>query len=179
MPASIPLSVRITDDDAAFLAEFEAQGARTPSEKIRAILASARRHHQGARDFARCVEISEDILRPSAHRVRMAQRDAGVRSDFVLRLYERMPELMAELISAAPVNGDETEPGQSRQMLEKFEAALADQIFALIEEILDMGLTSKSRSYNPELIKSRLAPIYEILELLKAARQREKGHSYE
>ena len=50
MPRRIPLSVRITDADAAFLAQYKAEGATTPSEKLRALLADARRDAEGATD---------------------------------------------------------------------------------------------------------------------------------
>lgn len=166
MPKSIPLSVRISDADAAFLAMYQAEGATTPSEKLRAILAAARRRHDGARDFDGCSSVVEDMLRPAIHRVRNAQRDAGLRSDLVFKIYDRMPELVAELVAAAP------EDAQDGPALRKFERALADQVFALMEEILDMGLTSRSRTFDPELIKEKLAPILEILELVRLSQQR-------
>ena len=168
MPTSIPLSVRITDEDAEFLATYDAPGARTPSEKIRSLLAAARKRKEGAQDFAAGVELVEDMMRPALHAVRTAQATTATRSEFVLRLYERIPELVAELVSAHP----ESDP----ESLTDFEARLADVIFALIEEILDMGLTSKSRSYDPALIRKRMDPILEILELLRVARKNEKGH---
>ncbi len=168
MQKSVPLSVRISDDDAAFLARFEAPGAKTPSEKLRAILAAARERDEGARDFTGCANMVTQMLRPGLGRLRRAQRAADTRSEFVLRLYERMPELMAELMSAAP------EAEQDREALERLENSLADQLFAMIEEILDMGLTSRSRTYNPSLVRQRLTPILEILELINL-RERKQG----
>lgn len=170
MPSrSVPLSVRVSDDDAAFLAAFEAPGATTPSEKLRAILAAARRRHLGARDFTDCAVLIEDMLRPAERRLRDAQRQAGRRSDFVFKLYEHMPEIMAEMIAASPTTDDGIDG------LKRFEVALADQVFAVIEEILDLGLTSRSRSYDPDLIKDRLSPVLEIVELLKIARDQSHG----
>lgn len=161
MQKSVPLSVRISDDDAAFLAKFEAPGANTPSEKLRAILSSARQRHEGTQDFAACATMIAEMLRPPANRIRTLQREAGIRSDFVMRIYGWMPDLMAELLSGAP----DDEAG--RQRLQAFEAALADQIFAMIEELLDMGLTSSNRSYDPRLVRDRITPILEILDLIK------------
>lgn len=166
MRKSVPLSVRISDDDAAYLAQFEAPGATTPSEKLRAILAAARERDEGAQDFAGCANVVAEMLRPAMGHVRRAQREAGLRSELVLRVYERMPELMAELLSAAP----ETENG--RRALEDLERRIADQIFAMMEEILDMGLTSQSRCYSPNLIGERLTPILEILALINLREQR-------
>ncbi|MEM8988354.1 MAG: hypothetical protein AAGC95_16685 [Pseudomonadota bacterium] len=171
MPRSVPLSVRVSDDDAAFLAKFEAPEAKTPSEKLRAILAAARRRHEGAKDFPGCVETVEDMLRPSLHRLREANRVSGQRSDFVMKLYDRLPEIVAELMTA----DIDAEAGQGA--LRRFEKDLADQVFSLIEEILDLGLTSRSRSYDPDLLKGRLSPILEILELIKLSREQIKGEA--
>ena len=44
----IPVSVRITQEDADFIAELKIEGANTPSEKIRELLKQARpcpEHH--------------------------------------------------------------------------------------------------------------------------------------
>jgi len=172
MPRNVPLSVRVSDDDAAFLAKFEAPGANTPSEKLRAILSAARQRQEGARDFNGYARVVEDMLRPAHQRVRTVQREVGIRSHFVSKLYERMPELLAELVASAP------EPGQDAEALRNFESTLADQMFALIEEILDMGLTSRSRTYDPDLIREKLPPLLEILDLLKISQdqQKEKDH---
>ncbi|MEM7170780.1 MAG: hypothetical protein AAF530_11460 [Pseudomonadota bacterium] len=165
MAKSIPLSVRISDKDAEFLASFDAEGAHTPSEKLRAILATARRRHEVGRDFDSCSTVVEDLLRPSLHRVRNAQREVGLRSDFVFKIFDRMPEMMAELMAAA------SDTAKDEKALRAFEGSLAEQLFALMEEVLDMGLTSRSRTYDPELIKQRLPPILEVLNLIKLSQQ--------
>ncbi|MDJ0951239.1 MAG: hypothetical protein QNJ94_20195 [Alphaproteobacteria bacterium] len=169
MPRSVPISVRVSDEDAAFLARYEAPGARTPSDKIRAIIASARRRYEGSKDFTDFSELMREMVRPSERAVREAQRQAGVRSDFVFRLYERLPEMIAELVAGAP---DERALPEE---LRKFEGELADQVFLLFEEVLDLGLTTKSRSYDPNLMKARLEPILEIVELINLSRNRKKG----
>lgn len=169
MPRSVPLSVRVSDEDAAFLARYEAPDAKTPSEKVRAILTSARRQFEGQNDFAGCAEVMEDMLRPGLHRLREAQREAGMRSDFVMKLYERLPELVAELVVSVP------EPEAGREGLERFESSLADPVFAMIEEIVDLGLTNRSRSFDSTLVRERLAPILELLKLIDQSRQDAKG----
>ncbi|MCG8406896.1 MAG: hypothetical protein MI923_16990 [Phycisphaerales bacterium] len=172
MPTNIPLSLRITSDDAAFLAELEVPGARTPSEKVRAILANARRQHRGTKDLVQCLELIQDMMRPSLNKVRAVQADLGLRSDFVLKLYEKVPELLAELVAVKIEAGDVGEESQVKR-LRSLEADLANEVFGLIEEIVNMGLTSKSRTYDPRLIKDRMEPIIEIVELQKMIKQRE------
>lgn len=165
MPKSIPISVRLSDDDVAFLADYEVQGARTPSDKLREILRGAREREEGIQDVSSCEELLRSMARPAEKGVRQLQREAGVRSDFVIKLYERLPEMFAELIASAP--GPEGE----EKDLRRFEADLSAELFSLIEEIFDLGLTSPSRTYDPELMDSRLKPILEITRILEQRRQ--------
>jgi hypothetical protein len=173
MPKSVPLSVRLNDEEAAFLSAYEAPGAVTPSEKMRAILDDAKSRQIGVRDYAGCAAMMEDLLRPSLTRIRRAQRQADMRSDFALRMFEKLPELLAELVVAAP------DDDASVEQLTKFEAELADQVFALIEEIVDMGLTSRSRTYDPGLIRARMVPILEICTIMADRRNQERNDENE
>lgn len=164
MPRSVSLSVRISDDDAAFLARYKAEGATTPSEKLRALLADARRAEVGEQDFAGRVEWCGSQMQPALNRIRNLQKQARQRSDFTVRLYERLPELLATLMTG-PANTDD-----AAEALVDFEADVAEQAFALIEEILDLGLTKNSRTYDPALIKTRLEPVLEILDLIRLSK---------
>lgn len=172
MSRSVPLSVRITDDDAAFLADYKADGARTPSEKLRAILADARKLHDHDDDFAGSVEQLAALMQPALSRLRNGQRAARLRSDFVTRLYERVPELVATLIVGVEVSETTGHPPDATKAgsLSAFEADLAQQVFALIEEVLNLGLTQSPRTYDPELINTHAGPVLEILELIRLSK---------
>ena len=170
MSRSVPLSVRISDDDAAFLARFKAEDAKTPSEKLRALLGQARRLEAGGDDFASRVEWCGAQLQPALNRVRNAQRDHRTRSELVARAYQRMPELMASLMAGVPDGG-------GSDALAEFEADVADQIFALIEEVLDLGLTETSRTFDPELMTRRLEPVLEILDLIRLSKLPKGGNA--
>ncbi|WP_269583098.1 hypothetical protein [Roseibium sp. Sym1] len=164
MPKSIPISVRLSDDDVEFLASYEVQGARTPSDKLREILRAAREREEGVQDVAACEDLLRSMVRPAERGLRQLQRETGNRSDFVIKLYERLPEMFAELIAAAP--GPEGGPEQ----LLRFEKTLSAELFSLIEEIFDLGLTTQSRTYDPDLMDRHLEPILEIARLLDKQR---------
>lgn len=165
MPKSIPISVRLSDDDVAFLAGYEVQGARTPSDKMREILKAARERAEGVRDVAACEDLLRTMARPAEKALRQLQRESGIRSDLVMKLYERLPEMMAELIASAPG------PEQDQESLVRFEAALSAELFSLIEEIFDLGLTTPSRTYDPGLMRQRLEPVLEVARLLDKRRE--------
>ena len=47
---SVPLSVRVSPDDARFISQIDIAGAATPSDKVRALLADARKRREGFSD---------------------------------------------------------------------------------------------------------------------------------
>lgn len=172
MSRSVPLSVRITDDDAAFLADYKADGARTPSEKLRAILADARKLHDPSGDYAGGVEQVSALLQPALSRVRNVQRAERLRSDLVARLYERVPELVAALMLGPSLSDGDSAQAKAKA-LTAFEAELAQHVFALIEEMLDLGLTRSARTYDPDLITNQADPILDLLDLIRTAKQQQ------
>jgi hypothetical protein len=165
---TVPLSVRVSDDDAEFLAGLEISGATTPSEKLRAVLANERNRWERAQDPAEAAEFMRDLLRPAQRRVRKLEAEVHKSSDAVLKLYERLPELTAAAFAGPASDGD----GKS---LTAFEARLLDQAFALLQEILELGLLSHSRCYDPQAIASRLGPVLELVELMRISQERRKG----
>ena len=164
---TVPLSVRVTDSDAAFLAGLEIGGATTPSEKLRAILAAERSRVEGEGDPVQAFEVVRDMLRPAQRRTRRAESDLGLSSDFVRKLYDRLPEIAA-IAFAGP--GDQVD----RDRLVAFEGRLLDQVFALLQEVLELGLVERSRCYDPRAIRSRLDPVVELVGLIRMSRERRK-----
>ena len=57
MPGKVPLSVRVSQDDAAFLAGLAVTGATSPSDKLRALIRDARLRHEGCSGYAECFAI--------------------------------------------------------------------------------------------------------------------------
>ena len=61
---AVPLSVRISENDAAFLAGLDLPEATTPSDKIRALIWEARQRHQGGQVYGEAIQFQEDLLAP-------------------------------------------------------------------------------------------------------------------
>lgn len=164
------LSVRVDDEDAAFLARLEIGEARTPSEKLRALLHAERRRQEGGGDPLEAADLFRDMLRPGKRRVRRLEAEAGMRSDFLLKLYDRAPEIMGPAFA-----GPDEERKDAASSLKKFEKEVLDNAFAFILETLELGLTTQNRCYDPIAIEKRIAPALEILELINISKSRRKG----
>lgn len=162
---SIPLSLRISDDDAAFLAALQVPGATTPSEKLRSLLREARRRKAGAEDYPNCLALLRDMTEPARQRVRRMERERKVYSELTGKLYDWLPEILATLIVFRPQAEDDLE------QVRDFERDVAEKVLVLMEATLRLGLTRESRCYDPALIADRLDGVLELADLLARKRR--------
>jgi hypothetical protein len=163
---TVSLSVRVSDEDAGFLARLDIAGAATPSEKMRALLASERRLRAGSRDAGEAAEMLDDLMRPAKRRWRKDEETAGVHSQILQRLYDRLPELAA-LALAGPEAPSKPEDAESA--LAGFEGRVIDQTFALAEDFIQIALLREPRALNRDALKKRLLSVIELAELAKIA----------
>jgi len=164
-----PVSVRLTTDDIAYLASMEVVNATTPSEKIRALLRNERRRRQGGRDVGETSAHVRELAWPAQARISRAETKLERRSDFIWKLYERLPRFFG-LALAGPAE-DET----SIEALAKFEGELLNETLGLMVETLELALTTDNRCFDPTAVEKRLDTTLELLDLLKFARERRKG----
>lgn len=153
---SVPLSLRISDKDAEFLARFEAEGATTPSEKVRFLLAEARDRYGAERPEDTGV-VARRLLSRGRKRWRHAEDETDLTSDLVLKLYDRAPDLFG-LLMAGP---------DDDQHLSRFEKALAVEVARILEDVLSQHLMRSARYYNAGLLDGELAPSLRTLQYLR------------
>jgi hypothetical protein len=165
MTKNVPLSVRVSEEDAEFIARLQISGATTPSDKIRSMLADARRRHEGVQDFGGALKMLEDLLAPVLHRLQGAEVEQRVHSQLLSRVAHWLPELVALLLTAfSGVKRLEAEH------LQELEGEVADRVFRLIEDVLRMGITRECRGYDPSVVARRMGPVLELAELARASR---------
>ena len=163
MPSkSVTLSVRITDEDAKFLAGMSIAGAVTPSEKVRAILSRERRRQTGTQEFAKCTAFLEEMLSPALQRLREIRADTDLYSNLASKLYDVAPILLATLVVRAPTLDDPKED------LKDFEHELATQVFDLIEDTIQLALPNRNRGFDADYVEERLSTVLQLSELVKS-----------
>ena len=161
-PKSIPLSVRVSPEDADFIAGMDIAGAETPSEKVRALLADARRRHQGFTDYSSCLGMVQEMLAPTLQRLRAAEHRERVHSELVLELAQWMPEALAFLLT------DLVDASGDRESLQAFEEGVAERLFRLIENVVRMAVTTECRGYDPAVVSARMGPVFELVEVIRS-----------
>lgn len=161
---SVPLSVRVSPDDAAFIEQIDIEGAATPSEKVRALLAEARRRQEGFSDYSSCLGMVQEMLSPMLARLREAEHRERVHSELVIELAQWMPEALAFLLTSL----DDDAPDRSE--LEGFEEGVAERLFRLIENVIRMNVTDQCRGYDPDVVAKRVAPVIELVRVIQMKR---------
>lgn len=164
---TVPLSVRISQEDAEFLAKLKSGGV-TPSDKVRTVIADARRHAEKQADFRGCLELLREQAAPAAAAVRDAELREKMHSDLVTYLLEWLPEAFAYLLTAARAV-PEAKPAAAA--LSDLELGLLDRSVHLVEAVLRMGVTPRSPTYDRGAVAERLGPVLELARVVLSLQQ--------
>ena len=154
-PKTTLLSVRLSDEDAAFLAGLERRGATTPSEKLRALLAEARDAAEARGDAACAVQRLHGELAPTTEAIRRFELESGHRSALLAEALQRVPEIAGLLVAG---------PGAEAGVAEftALEARVADRAMALLEALLRLAVTRTAPCYAPDVVARRIDPVLEL-----------------
>ncbi len=154
----ITMSVRLSPEDAAFLAEFSAPDATTPSDKLRAIIREARRNRTHDEGYAERLAFLEDLLAAPVRGLRETEAKTGRHSELVLQTAHWLPDLMAYLMSNVPApETNDVEAG-----LKTLEVGVADRIFAFMEQIFRLGVTGESPTYDPGIVARHVTTVVKL-----------------
>ena len=158
---TVPISTRLSQEDAEFIASLTVNGASTPSEKLRTIIADARQRKEGTEDFPGSLRVAEDLLAPTMRIIRSSEHDAGMHSELVSRLGEWLPECLAYFIACNGASRD-----LDNDALVEIESGLADRVIVLMQSVLQMAITRTSPCYDPTVIRDRVQPVLDLADII-------------
>jgi hypothetical protein len=159
---AIPLSVRVSEDDAEFLAALELPGAATPSEKLRALIAQARQRHAEGRTYENSLALVRELLEPLSQQLRRRELASRQRSELIADSLYWLPDLVAFLMAGPASRGGRNEIAD----LTEFEAGVAHRIFRFIEAVLRLGVTAKAPCYDPGVVTAGIGGTLELAQLV-------------
>lgn len=142
----IPISVRISQEDADFIAELKIEGANTPSEKIRELLTQARLAHNQTHDYGTALAAQEQFFQVARRDVLHAEKEWGIHSHIVARLFEQLPDFAATLAADLPENAQAAD-------LKQYECELMRRIVRLTDSILQLAVTGKGAAYDDTVLQ--------------------------
>jgi predicted ATP-dependent protease len=169
MSRTLPISARIPQEDADFLAKLKIEGAITPSDKLRAIIGEARQRAEGQGDYAASLQWIRQILVPAVNRIREGEHRTRMHSELVLAVAEWLPQACALILS------EHADGANEKQQLIELEKALADRAFQLAEALLRLGVTEQAPCYDKNIISSKLGPVLDLTQVVLSMRERAEG----
>lgn len=141
----IPLSVRIDQEDADFIAQLHIDGANTPSEKIRELLKQARIAHTQAQDYTNALDQMERFVQNAKRGVLRAEKEHGIHSNILARLFEQVPDLAATLAADLPENVSEND-------LREYEREMMWRVVRLTDAVLQLAVIGKGAAYDDKVL---------------------------
>lgn len=169
---SVSMSVRLDSDDAAFLADLEIEGARTPSDKLRAVISEARQRRLLERDYEAALLIASNLFGRLSRDVRSAEQKLGlhVHSEVVTRTVAWLEEAAAFALSS-DVSVDDPDARAVREL----EEALIDRACSLLQSFLQLGMAPEGLCHGSEALEARLAPILKLASIIQQQRESQHG----
>ncbi len=166
---SVQISVRLTQDEADFIAGFTAPDAVTPSEKVRAIIRLARERGERPASYADGLRLAEDLTSAATADIRIAEHEEKTRSELLTATAHALPEMLAFYLSSR------IRPASRRNDLVALEAGMAERCFRLFASLLRLGITRVAPCYDETLIKDKARPIVELAAAIDHSSQVTKG----
>lgn len=161
MSKTVPLSVRISHDDAEFLAELKIEGATTPSDKLRGLIAERKKQSLQGFEYDQVFTSLQTNLDKVIPILRQVENKEGAHSEILKMMAESLPDLLAHLLAdGKKINNKED--------MAKLESQLADKFFLLIEMMLRLGVTSQSPCIDKEAISKRMGTSIELVQMIKS-----------
>ena len=162
---TVPISVRLTREDADFVAQLNVDDADTPSDKLRAIIVDARKRKLGTEDYPGSLKLIQDLAAPTMRIIRASENSHHMHSELVSRVGEWLPECMAYLIAS---NGPDVE--LDADQLREIERDFTDRVVVLMQSILQMAVTRHGPMYEPDVLHERVQPVLELADVISKTR---------
>ncbi|WP_254795811.1 hypothetical protein [Arsukibacterium indicum] len=133
---TVPFSARISIEDAEFISTLEYDGAHTPSDKLRALLAETRRKHASYPDYGHNLAQMQEWLGQMKRQLLIRQQQLNQQAEPVLRVLDALPDLLATLQTMAARC-----PQMNVRELQQTEQSVLQKVYRLNELLLPLALT--------------------------------------
>ena len=160
MVKTIPVSFRMSQEDAEFLAGLQIEDAVTLSEKVRAIIKESRHRHQQKTDYETYLKFMSDVLNGLNKQIKLAEMKVESHSEIVAYFTEWSIESFAFIASM------QQEDALDEAILKTLEDGILTRIFRLFEIVARMGVTSTAPCYNKQIITKNFSEILELIQLI-------------
>ncbi|MCK0068080.1 hypothetical protein [Kordiimonas laminariae] len=161
---SVPLSVRLPQADAEYIAGLKAGDAVTMSEKVRFLVGEARRYAEEGKSFEGLVKQQHGMLEPLEDAIAKQEGETGETSALLKALIQYIPTLVASL-EAVEFNGNI----DLKATLSNVEAEAANLTKAFLDQLARLAVTEEAPCMNPSVARDIIEPLDELFTLKNSA----------
>ena len=169
------LSARSPMDDMEWLAGLDVQGAVSPSDKLRALIAQMRRQYDGTLDYAGSLEWLRDLVAPFVSGVRAFEHHNRMHSEVITLAAEWLPQVMATLLSerglAQDAKAQDAKVHDAKAHAIDVEDIVVQRCLQFLASIMRLAVTRDAACYNPAVIDKHLSGVLEIAGIVTQARK--------
>ena len=157
MAKSIAFSVRFSNEDAEYIAGLDIDGAVTPSEKIRAIVEHFKSQHQD-KTYKNQLRYFQSQFTSLVEEFKEQELSQDTFSEAVPVIMEWLIEFNSYLTSVHD---------QTPLDIVNVEQCMINRLFRLFEHTLRLAITTEAPCYTPNLIRSKVHTLAELINLIK------------
>jgi len=168
MAKTVPISVRISHEDAEFIAQLQIDGAVSPSDKVRNIIKEAKKQNEQIINYESCLKIARETLKELTQQVKASEMEQKQHSELVNIFNDWITESYAYIVSA------KNEIDEGNICLSQLEEGISERVFRLFEVVGRLGVTSKAPCYDKNIITKGFLSILELNQLVNQRREKEK-----
>ena len=154
---SYPFSVRLSEEDAAFIAENPFAEAKTPSDKIRKIITETRKQHEANPTYFDQRQLFESRFKKTVDQIQTIERETGNESQLLHFAANWLVDMCAEFASVPETESD----------LAKLEERVSHKIETIMEFSLRLAVTQEAPCVVPTVMKKNTKRIVELVRLLE------------
>jgi len=158
---SVPVSVRISPEAAAYLAALKIEGCHTVSEKIRHLVRDARLSAEAKESLENDRQYIKTALEPFDKKLTKLE-SLGHSAAFLRFLSEWIPGVMA-MFDVVGIQDD-----FDIETMNRIEESAYDRVLDLVDHLSRQSLTSETANLNPEQMLAGRPALIELLEILGA-----------
>jgi hypothetical protein len=159
------LSARIPVEDIEWLAGLDIQGAVSPSDKLRALIAQMRRQYEGTLEYERSLSWLRDLVAPFVTAIRAVEHNNRMHSEALTLTAGWLPQIMAPLLSERALAKD------AKKRAIDIEDMIVQRCFQFLTSIMRLAVTREAACYSPAVIDKHVSSVLEIAEIVTQTRR--------
>jgi hypothetical protein len=161
---NVTVSVRLSEEESDFLTSLRITEAKTPSDKLRAIIQQAKLMQESTSDFHESLNLLKNLTEPTLRHLLENERKTNLHSDLISKYSTWVIESLAYFITALEENNDSS---KNKEKLLEIELGLITRMKKFFEDFLRLGVTASAPCYNPNIVRDNISTILELTDIIQ------------